>query len=97
MFVVILGAIILGLLYLTYACYFRPINEQKRMAKLLTDLGYKVFVAPYKPMLVYYISEWKRGLKEHGDSLYNEKYIYPKYDVALEYIFNRVAFTAIIP
>jgi hypothetical protein len=84
-------------LLIGYKYYFKPKAEKQRYVKLLKSLGYSVYENPFSFFGVSMIDQFKKGEKLHKDSMYNERTIYPHFDVVLGNILDKVQVILVNP
>lgn len=63
MLIIAIAVLVLLFTYVAYRYYFRPKWELERYSKMLTELGYKVYVQKFTPFGISFMKDYEKGLK----------------------------------
>lgn len=93
----IVALVVLGLLLVTYQLYIVPYLESKRYAKLIRQLGYSVYEAPFRPWSTTFNDDMREDARDKDDACWREKHVYSKYDVIIENHYSKVVLAFVNP
>lgn len=90
MMLIILAALaILSAIYVFNRYYLKPKKEIQNYIKTFRSLGYVVYELPFVFFGASYSPMFEKGLKEHKDTLYIPRTVYPDIDIAVGNILDK--------
>ena len=85
----VLTAVLIMASWFAYACIIRPKRAYQNYVREFEKRGYRVYQIPFKPLAFPYLDIVEKDEKS-GDALKILKNVYPKYDVVISNILNKI-------